>query len=419
MLGIGPCPATAGDTRARVTPLRLLTFTTLFPNEQQPNHGIFVENRLRHLVRSQDVQSTVMAPVPYFPLQTPWFGKWSHYARVPRRERRYAFDIHHPRYAIIPKIGMALAPFTLYRASLHTLRGLMAGGFEFDIIDAHYLYPDGIAAAWLGRCLGKPVIITARGSDVSELPRYAVPRRLIQHAVMAADGLVAVSQAIRDALLALGAPADRVAVLRNGVDTTLFRPTRREQMRQRLGLHNPTLLSVGHLIERKGHHHVIRAMALLPRYRLLIVGEGPERNALQTLAARLGVSDRVHLLGVLPHTELAGLYSAADALVLASSREGWANVLLEAMACGTPVLASNVWGNPEVVRDRAAGRVLTATTPEAIASGVKELFANLPPRAATRAYAERFGWDETSAGQVAAFHDILWRWSPRKAGGGS
>ncbi len=155
--------------------------------------------------------------------------------------------------------------------------------------------------------------------------------------------------------MALGAPDDKVTVLRNGVDLTQFRPVDRAAARAALGLTRPTLLSVGHLIERKGHHRVIEAMTRLPEFELLIVGEGPEHGRLAALIERLGLAERVRLLGARPHAELPSLYGAADILVLASTREGWANVLLEAMACGTPVVASNIWGNPEVVRDAAAG----------------------------------------------------------------
>jgi teichuronic acid biosynthesis glycosyltransferase TuaC len=197
-----------------------------------------------------------------------------------------------------------------------------------------------------------------------------------------------------------------VTVLRNGVDTSLFRPVDRDVARSELGLTRPTLLSVGHLIERKGHHRVVEAMPRLPEFDLLIVGEGPQRGQLVGLIDRLGLAGRVRLLGARPHTELPALYGAADVLVLASSREGWANVLLEAMACGTPVVASNIWGNPEVVRDAAAGLIADENTPDGFVAAVRRLFTHLPERAATRAYAEQFSWDATTDGQLALFRSL-------------
>jgi glycosyltransferase involved in cell wall biosynthesis len=225
---------------------------------------------------------------------------------------------------------------------------------------------------------------------------------------------VGVSSALRDRLIELGADPARAVVLRNGVDTAAFHPVDRDAARAALGLTRPTLVSVGGLIERKRHHLTIDAMRHLPGFSLLIVGEGPERARLQARIDSLGLSARVRLLGPLPHADLPRFYGAADAMVLASSREGWANVLLESMACGTPVVASNIPGNPEVVREPAAGLVVENNTPAGIAAGVRRLFADPPARAATREYAERFGWDETSAGQLAMFRRVLGQGAPMK-----
>ncbi len=388
--------------------LRLLTFTTLFPNAQQPNHGIFVENRLRHLVATGHATATVLAPVPYFPSGHPRFGPWARYANVPALEHRHGIAIHHPRYPVIPRIGMSVAPTLLYWSALRAARRLIATGQKFDLIDAHYFYPDGVAAVWLGRALNLPVVVTARGSDLTQFPDFAIPRRLIQTAIRQADGLIAVSAALADRLVALGAP--HATVLRNGIDLNMFAPPAdREAARAALGLTRKTLISVGGLIPRKRLHLTIDALTLLPDIDFLVAGEGPERAALQARIDAVGLSDRARLLGPVPHAQLAAYYGAADASVLASSREGWANVLLESMACGTPVVASDIPGNPEVVQAPEAGLIVRANTAEGIADAVRSLFAAPPRRAATRAYAEKFGWEETSQGQLNLFRSILAR----------
>lgn len=388
-------------------PLRILTFSTLYPNESQPNHGVFVENRLRHLIGTGKVESVVVAPVPYFPARMPGFARWGIYARVPRLETRHGLTAYHPRYPVIPKIGANVAPWLLAAGSLRLLNDVIQSGYDFDLIDAHYMYPDGVAASWLGHLLRKPVVVTVRGTDISMIPRYRLPRRLIQRTLKRLAGVIAVSEALKEAVVAIGGKPEDVTVLRNGVDLNLFVPVDRMAARRRLDLNGPTLLSVGHLIERKGHDLVIRALSELAEYQLLIIGEGPEREALARLAEQLGVASRVRFLGTQPHNLLPSFYGAADALILASSREGWANVLLEAMACGTPVVASNIWGNPEVVRSPEAGRLMAERTPAAVVSAVGSLFASLPDRAATRRYAESFSWDDTSDGQVALFRRIL------------
>ena len=405
-----------GVTHHRSTPnlaasaIRLLTFSTLYPNAAQPHHGVFVENRLRQLVAGGAASSTVLAPVAWYPRRLPGPRAWTRLAGVPAVEARHGLAVHHPRHLAIPRVGMSAAPALLYAAALGAVRRLQAEGHAFDLIDAHYVYPDGVAAVRLGQTLGLPVVVTARGSDVTQLPDHAAPRRMIKWALARADALIAVSAALGARLRELGADPARVTVLRNGVDLTQFRPAADRDATQ-VALAGPTLLSVGHLIARKGHDRVIEALALLPdpRTRLLIVGDGPQAAALRALAVRRGVAGRVRLLGAVPHAELPALYGAADLLVLASSREGWANVLLEAMACGTAVVASPIPGTDEVVGAPACGVLAAANTPQALAESITRWLAAPADRAATRAYAEHFGWDATSAGQLAVFRRVLGR----------
>ena len=388
--------------------IRLVTYSTLYPNSAQPNHGVFVENRLRHLIASGQVVSRVVAPVPWFPSRDPRFGIYALYAQVPTWEERHGLTLHHPRYPVIPKIGMNIAPYLLAWAALPAVKAAIKAMGGADAIDAHYLYPDGVAATIIGRALKLPVVMTARGNDVSLIARYPVPRRLIQRACQRAAGIVTVSAALRDGLADMAVDPGKVTVLRNGVDLKLFRPLDRQATRKRLGLTGPTLISVGHLIERKGHDLIVEAMPSLTGFTLMIAGEGPEKAKLERRIAELGLGDRVRMLGARPHAELPELYGAADALVLASSREGWANVLLEAMACGTPAIASPIWGNPEVVAKPEAGILMTERSPKGIADAVHALFGpRKPTREATRAYAQAFSWDATTQGQIDLFRRVI------------
>jgi teichuronic acid biosynthesis glycosyltransferase TuaC len=388
--------------------IRLITFSTLYPNTAQPNHGVFVENRLRHLIASGEVVSRVVAPVPYFPFSSARFGHYAEFAQVPTWEERHGLTINHPRYILIPKVGMNMTPHLLAWAALPAVRAAIKAQGGADIIDAHYLFPDGVAATIIGKALGLPVVMTARGTDVSLIPRYPVPRRMIQRACRRAAGIITVSAALKDGLATMDVDPDHVTVLRNGVDLKLFRPMDRQATRRRLGLDGPTLISVGHLIERKGHHLIVEAMPSLPGFTLLIAGEGPERANLERRIAELSLGDRVRLLGSRPHAELPELYGAADALILASSREGWANVLLEAMACGTPAIATPIWGNPEVVAKPEAGIIMVERSAKAIADSVNALFGpRMPTREATRAYASAFSWDATTRGQIDLFRRVI------------
>jgi glycosyltransferase involved in cell wall biosynthesis len=148
-------------------------------------------------------------------------------------------------------------------------------------------------------------------------------------------------------------------------------------------------------------------MARLPEARLYIVGRGPEEGALQALARRLGVHDRVRLVGAVDNAELRWWYSAADASLLCSSREGWANVLLESMACGTPVVATDIWGTPEVMAAPDAGVLMGDRTAGGLVAAWQTLQARAPRRAATRRFAEAFSWEATSRGQLGLFRGVV------------
>jgi len=389
--------------------IKLLLFSTLFPSSVRPIHGIFVETRLRELIKSGEVQAQVVAPVPWFPSRAERFGEYAQFAATPRREERNGLVVHHPRYLLPPRVGMNLAPWSMALAALPTLKRLRREGFDFDLIDAHYYYPDGVAAGLLARWLDKPFVVTARGTDLNLIPQYAYPRRLILDTAARAGGSIGVCRALMDTLQELGGDPAKLHTLRNGVDLERFQPEPRLLARERLRLpaEGRYLLSVGHLMERKGHHIAIEALTQLPGVTLLIAGAGPEKARLEALAARLGVTERVRMVGVVPQAELKWWYSAADVLALCSSREGWANVLLESMACGTPVIATNIWGTPEVVSSPDAGLLMRERDAASLAEAWRQLMDKLPAREAVRRHAERFSWVETTRGQLDLFRSVL------------
>ena len=359
---------------------------------------MFVENRLRHLLATGTVSAKVLAPQP-------WFFN----ARARFAESRHGIEVLHPSFLTIPKLGLWLNPEFLYRAAKQQLETVLASGEKFDLIDAHYFYPDGVAAVRLGKKFNLPVVITARGSDITQFPDFPYPRRQILAAAAACDAIITVSGGLKRAMTDLGVAPDKITVLRNGVDLSQFTPQDRAEARTKLNVEGKILLSVGALIARKGHDRTITALRDLPGFTLLIAGAGEERSRLEALAAQLGIANRVKFLGAVAHQDLAPLYSAADISVLASSREGWANVLLESLACGTPVVASPIPGNDEVIGAPVAGRLAAENTAPALAAAIMALDAAIPAREAVRAYAENFSWDAVSAGQLALFSAVLAR----------
>jgi glycosyltransferase involved in cell wall biosynthesis len=317
---------------------------------------------------------------------------------------------------MIPKVGMPLHGPMMLRSLFGSVRSLHTRA-RFDLIDAHYVYPDGFAAVGLGRALGIPVVVSARGSDVNRFSDFPRIRPKLRETLAGAAGVIAVSGALRDRMVELGTPASKIEVIPNGVDLAVYAPRDRRAARARLGLEDRrTLLYVGNLVPGKGVEILIDAFARLVEgggsaavtdpVQLVIVGGGPLRPALEARARSRGVAGSVRFAGEIPHAALADWYSAADALCLASEREGWPNVLLEALACGTPVVATRVGGIPEIVVSDRIG-ILADGTPAAISAAAREALAREWDRAALRAHAEGFTWERAAASVVRVFERAL------------
>jgi glycosyltransferase involved in cell wall biosynthesis len=388
--------------------LKVLTLSSLYPSAARPRHGIFVETRLRHLVASGRVVAKVVCPVPWFPLKHAAFGEYGRQARTPLRATRHGIDVEYPRYLMIPKVGMALQPHTMAAVLRPVLQQIRRSGFDFDLIDANYFYPDGIAAATLAREIGVPFTVTARGSDINVIANLRGPRRAILKAAAEARALIAVSGALRTRMVELGIEASKVTVVRNGVDLELFKPVPQQEARQQLGVTWPRLVaSVGNLVTGKGHDRVLHTVAGIASAGVVIVGRGPEAPRLRTLAKELRMDDRVLWLDEMSQDRLRVVYSAADVLALFSMREGWPNVVLEALACGTPVAAFDVGGVEEMLTDTRAGVVIRDRSDESLRQALVSTLAIDGNRDDRRSHAAAFGWDDVVERQLRVFDEAV------------
>lgn len=374
--------------------MQILTFSSLYPNNIDPSHGIFVERRLRELTSRTAIQSTVIAPVPWFPFRSRVFGDYGESAAVARRDRRFDIDIIHNRYPVIPKIGMNLAPSLMARGSRRAIRECIATK-SVVLIDAHYFYPDGVAASLLAKQFKVPYCITARGSDINLIADYASPRNQMLQAASGASALIAVSEALADAMRNLGMPAEKIHVLRNGVDLDFFCPIDETVSAEVPPRGELAFLSVGALKKAKGHDLAIQFIRQSPKARLVVVGKGEEKQALRQLATQLGVEDRVTFAGTLEPEALRAQYRSADALILMSAREGMPNVILESLACGTPVLATKVGGIPELLTDSCCGEIVSARSAEGLADAWQSLSSRGVDSDRIRQFATRFSWQGT------------------------
>jgi glycosyltransferase involved in cell wall biosynthesis len=380
--------------------MKVLVFTSLFPNNVWPHHGVFIQERMTRVAALPGVSLRVVAPVPYFPplrLGARWL-----YSQVAREETIEGLPVAHPRYFMIPKIAAGWHGPLMARSLLPYMRSVRAT-FDFDVIDAHYVYPDGFAAVEIGRALGVPVVVSARGSDINLFREIPSVRPRLERTLEEASGLIAVSEALRRAMRELGAPAGKVHVIPNGVDALTFHPVPREAARERTGSSpvGKLVLAVGHLVLNKGFDRLLgafRGLLNLGGYedvRVAIVGEGVYRKELERLVGFYGLGDRVRLVGEIAHAELRFWYSAADLSCLFSRREGWPNVVLESMACGTPVLATPVGGVPEILGNGPAG-ALAEGDDEALARALAAALDRSWDRAAIARFAEKHTWERAA-----------------------
>ncbi|MCG7348275.1 glycosyltransferase [Sphingomonas sp. ACRSK] len=369
--------------------LRVLTLSTLFPDASRPNFGVFVEKQTLGLAAHPDVDLRVVAPVglPPFPLSR--LARYASRAALPRQERWKGLEVHRPRFPNLPGTAGRWHALLLAR-TLTPLLTRIRRDFPFEVIDAEFFFPDGPAAVALGRRLGVPVSIKARGADIHHWGTAPATAAQVQAAGRCADGLLAVSQAMAADMVALGMP--RPTVHSTGIDRSRFGTLTRAAAKARLGVTGPLVVSLGALIPRKGHAIVADAVASLLGVTLWIVGEGPERPRLEAQVAGSDAGDRIRLLGAVPHEKMATVLAAADVMALASSSEGLANAWVEALASGTPIVIPDAGGAREVVTSPAAGRIV-ARTPAAFAEAIVALLANPPAADAVQATATRFSWE--------------------------
>lgn len=374
--------------------LRVLTLSTLFPTSVRPTNGLFVEQQTLSLAALPGVELEVVSPVamPLWPLS--FHRHYRDNIELPIRECWKGVTIHRPRFRVWPKLTRDAWARVMAQALLPVLREVRAR-FPFDVLAAEFFWPDGWAAMALAEALDLPFSIKARGNDIDGWDGQFKIRGQMKEAALAADGLLAVSESLREFMATLGIPRERVRVHYTGVDRELFRPVDRSSAKAALGIEGPLLATVGWLVPIKGQRLTLAALEVIPGAVLFVIGNGPDRGALEAQVRDRSLTGRVRFLGNCLHEELPKLLAAADVVVQPSEREGLSNVWVEALACGTPIVTSDVGAAREVI-DRAEAGSVVAREPKAIAAAVKAILADPPAQVAVRAAAERFSWKRNS-----------------------
>jgi glycosyltransferase involved in cell wall biosynthesis len=380
-------------TATTVRPLHVLSIATLFPDAARPNFGLFVEKSLRALSAQPGIALTIVAPVGLPPWPLSLHPRYRALRALPRRDDWHGLAVHRPRFTLIPKFGAAHNPAAIARAVLPLVRPIHVAR-PFDVVDAQFFYPDGPAAMRIAAALGLPFSVKARGADISHFGHDPATAAQLRAAGAAAAGLLAVSAAMRGEMAEVGIDPAKVRVHYTGIDSARFCPGDKQAARAALGLGDgPIIATVGALIPRKGQALVIEALPALPSVTYVLAGSGESEGDYRALAARLGVADRVRLLGPVANADLPQLYRAADVVVMPSVSEGLANAWVEALACGTPIIISDAGGAAELVTSPHAGAIVERT-PAAIAAAVQAILAT--PRdggAVAATLAGRFDWD--------------------------
>jgi teichuronic acid biosynthesis glycosyltransferase TuaC len=378
--------------------MRVLVLSSTFPSAQQPTRGVFVRERVRRMARRCEV--VVVAPLPWFPMNGLLRGERNAVLKV---EDQDGLRVYHPRFFSLPRYGKFLDG-ALYFLSLIRFISRLRRGFPFEVIDAHFAFPDGLAATLLARLFNCPVVVTLRGSIV-RLSGYRLHRPQLRWVLGHADRVTAVSESLKRVAVGLGVSDDRVRVIPNGVDLTVFNPMVRREARKLCGLSEGAtiLLTVAGLYEGKGQHVVIAALpSLVARYpeALYVIVGSPRpgetyQRRLQGAIRKLGLDRHVLFVGPRPQAELGRWFSAADVSILATQSEGWPNVLLESLACGTPVVATCVGGAPEIVRHGEDGLLVQYGDAAALRDSLRLALEQPWDRNALVRRAQRFDWKES------------------------
>lgn len=387
--------------------MRILTLATLFPHAARPNFGIFVERQTATLAERDGMDVTVISPqaIPPWPLSR--HARYRALTALPLQEDWRGLNVYRPRFLHLPGIGAHWQPLLMVRAIWPLVQRLHARQ-PFDLIDAEFFFPDGPAARILAQRLGIPYSVKARGADIHYWGHAPKTRDMVRQAGRDASGLLAVSAAMRQDMVELGMPSDRITVHYTGCDQQRFLPQDGTALRAKLGISGPMLISVGALIARKRQDLVIQALTELPGVTLVLAGAGEEERRYRELAAQLGVADRVILAGALPHADLPRWLAAADAMVLPSKSEGLANAWVESLACGTPIVISDAGGAAELLTDPAAGRI-TEAQPAALATAIRDVLAQSTDPSRVRATVANFTWQRNADELQRHFSAILGR----------
>jgi len=380
----------------------------MFPNRAWPNKGIFVKERLKALSRM--INNTIVAPIPYFPFLS-LARKYKGLDYIPLLEDYDTLSVYHPRYFMIPKYFKCMDG-QLYYCALHPFISQMIKNYNFEILDFHWVYPDAFAGLKWAREFGKKIVVTIRGNESICYLEKSLRKRMVINTLKSVDHIIAVSNDMKEKVVQeYGVERKKVTVIPNGIDPKKFFRTNKLDAQKQCGLElgSKYILALSRLSPEKGLDSLIKAFLGVSRQdtTLLIVGDGPLKSKLEEMVKDLGISKKVLFFGAVPHDETVKWYNAADVFCLPSLWEGCPNVVIESLACGIPIVASNVGGIPDLIPNDSYGILVPAGDPVSLARALDDALNKEWDREKIAKFGSRNTWDHVAEQVIEVFEKVL------------
>lgn len=393
--------------------IRVAVVSNSFPNSEQKHRGVYIKQTVDHLAAYVAIH--IICPLPWFP---DWkflsrYKKWAIFGRIPRNYKFENWDVISPKYLSLPKISAHLSTLLMFPSLFLALYRLHKKS-GIDVIHVHNVFPEGVTVVFIGKLLRIPVVVSARGTDVNEAFSSGKIRSLqISWALNKACKVTAVSLPLGNKILELAPAVKSVSYIPNGVDKKVFCCKDRVAIREKHGVppDKKIALFIGKFRKVKGIEYLIEALSILNtenslNFDMVFVGSGPLQESYETSIAANNLQRNVRFLGNLSHDQISDWLAMSNALCLPSLNEGMPNVVLEALSCGVPVVATQVGGIPDVVTSEN-GILVPSQNSKQLAEALKSVVSKSWNAVHIEKSVAEFTWEITAEKYIRVYRDAI------------
>jgi glycosyltransferase involved in cell wall biosynthesis len=388
--------------------MKIVSISHLFPNNSEPLSGNFIKERLKYVNRK--ITLTMVAPVNYHTMLLCGIRN-KKFNNIQYQEIFDGIFVYHPRYFTMPRI-LKFSDGLFYYFSLKKLFERIIKVENIDLLDFHWVFPDAFAGLKLSKKFRKPIVVTIRGDRSIAYHEHGFRKQMVINVLQSVDHVIAVSNELKEKVVReYGVKENNITVIQNGLDTHKFPAIDKSKARMNLGLplNKKIILSLSRLSIEKGLEYLLRGLGILnsEHVELMVVGKGPLEKKLKTLSHRLNISDKVRFIGEVAHEETYKWYNAADVYCLPSLWEGCPNSIIESLACGTPVLATQVGGIPDLVPDEKYGLLVPPRDEFALSKALEDALNRTWDRPNIRKFGCSNTWDNVADKVINVFNSVL------------